>query len=115
MPPRSLDHPADPKRYSYNRYLRRWSKLRALPHYSVREILQWADAFHRRHGSWPNADSGPVRGSLYETWAKVDRALKRGIRGLEGASSLAQLLAKHRGVRNIGALPPLSVEQILEW
>jgi hypothetical protein len=115
MPPRSPDHPADPKRYSYNRYLRRWVKLKALPHYSVAEILRWADAFHRRHGKWPNAKSGPVRGSLYETWAKVNRALTRGLRGLEGGSSLALLLVEHRGVRSQAALPPLSVEQILEW
>jgi hypothetical protein len=38
-----------------------------------------------------------------------------GYRGLPGGSSLAQLLAEHRGVRNPKRLPPYTVEQILAW
>jgi hypothetical protein len=37
------------------------------------------------------------------------------LRGLEGGSSLAKLLAKERGVRNVCDLPPLSEAQILAW
>ena len=36
-------------------------------------------------------------------------------RGLPGGSSLARLLAEHRGVRNFQQLPPLTEEQVLKW
>ncbi len=60
------------------------------------------------------AASGPVPGTD-ETWKIVDAALRSGLRGLPGESSLAQLLAKKRGVRNHLALPPLRPKKILVW
>jgi hypothetical protein len=45
----------------------------------------------------------------------VDNALRYGLRGLPGGSSLARLLAEGRGVRNQGALPPLTEVQVLAW
>jgi hypothetical protein len=42
-------------------------------------------------------------------------ALRAGVRTLHGGSSLARLLAEHRGVRNRKRLPPLTEEQILGW
>jgi hypothetical protein len=50
-----------------------------------------------------------------ETWATVHGALSDGRRGLPAASSLAQFLAEHRGVRNLSAPPDLSIAQILRW
>ena len=50
-----------------------------------------------------------------ENWGSVDHALKAGSRGLSGSSTLAQLLARRRGKRNLRNLPPLSVELIREW
>jgi len=41
--------------------------------------------------------------------------LRRGTRGLPGGSSVARLLEERCGVRNRKSLPPLSIEQILEW
>ena len=58
---------------------------------------------------------GGVVGARGETWLAFDRALTQGCRRLPGGSSLAQLLAEYRGVRNRGALPPLTEGQILEW
>lgn len=86
-----------------------------LPPLSIKQILAWAGAYHKRTGCWPIARSGPIRGSSGETWCGVDAALRAGCRGLRGGSSLARLLAKHRRVRNLCALPPLTIEQILEW
>lgn len=54
-------------------------------------------------------------GQLGEKWRNINSSLQMGIRGLPGDSSLAQLLAEKRGVRNIQALPELTVEQILKW
>jgi hypothetical protein len=45
----------------------------------------------------------------------VHEALLNGRRGLPGGSSLAMLLAEHRGVRNKGQLPHLKKRQILAW
>ena len=52
---------------------------------------------------------------LGTTWRQVDNALRLGLRGLPGGSSLAQLLAEQRGYRNIKGLAPLSEELILRW
>ena len=86
-----------------------------LPKLAEANILEWADAHHERTGDWPTRESGPIEEAPGESWAKINSALKAGIRGLPGRSSLAQVLAEHRGVRNRSALPPLTIEQILGW
>jgi hypothetical protein len=43
------------------------------------------------------------------------RPRRAGLRGPRGGSSLARLLARHRGVRNRANLPRLTVRQILAW
>ena len=65
--------------------------------WTIPEILAWADAYHRRTGKWPRTTSGPVVGASRGTWCAIDRALRRGSRGLPGGSSLAALLIEHRG------------------
>ncbi len=89
--------------------------LRRRPAFSLTGILAWADAFHQRTGRWPKRHSGPVSESPGDTWARVDKALQEGFRGLTGPSSLARLLAEQRGVRNRVALLPFTQEQILAW
>ncbi len=90
---------------------------KGLPHLTVRQILRWADAFHATHRAWPQPKTKPggIPGTNGETWLAVDTALRVGQRGLPGGSSLPQILADHRGVRNIADLPPLPVEQVLAW
>lgn len=96
---------------------RRPRRLRAKPKppLSTPQILAWADAFFARKGRWPIARDGRIREARDGTWRSVDRALRRGARGLTPGSSLARLLCQHRGVRNRSALPPHSVKQILAW
>src|SRR5262249_33555487 len=86
-----------------------------LPELTVEQILVWADAHQQRTGAWPKADSGPVLDAHGEKWANIDCALAQGLRVLPGGSSLAKLLAEHRGVRNRKDLPRVTVEQILAW
>jgi hypothetical protein len=86
-----------------------------LPHFSPEQILAWADAFHDRHGKWPNSDSGAIAGAPGETWGAVETALVDGLRGLDGGSSLARFLARHPGVRNLRQLPRLSYRKIVAW
>ncbi len=72
--------------------------VRPTKHLPIEQILAWADAWHTWYGNWPTATSGPIPGTLGETWARVDMALRRGGRGLPGGSSLLRLLAEARGV-----------------
>ena len=82
--------------------------------FTEKRILKWADDFFRREGRWPVQKSGQIDGGK-ETWAAVNAALSRGLRGLAGGSSLARLLAAHRGKRIHQDLPPLRKKQILQW
>jgi len=81
---------------------------------SIEQILAWADAHKAETGDWPNRESGPVNGTD-ETWGAINASLSLGSRGLRGRSSLAKLLAEHRGVRNKKDLPTLTIDQILAW
>jgi hypothetical protein len=82
---------------------------------SVREILQWADAYRELTGQWPRVNSGEIPGTHGENWRDVNLALRQGLRTLPKGPSLAQLFAKERGARDPANLPALSIEQILQW
>lgn len=86
-----------------------------LPHFNEPRILEWADAAVDKEGSWPTLESGPIPESPGDTWYAVDKALRNGNRGLPGGSSLAQLLAKHRNVRNPSSPPRLAPKPVLVW
>ena len=96
-------------------YLRTVRSITPLPPLTEEQILQWADAHHKETGGWPKVNSGDVLGAPGHKWMNIHTALYEGKRGLPGGSSLAQLLAERRGLRNIGGLPPLTLEQILQW
>jgi hypothetical protein len=98
-----------PKKRRIRRLERRCSPL------PVEQILDWADRFGARHGSWPNSGDGRISYDLSLTWNGVNEALRQGYRGLPGGSSMAQLLAEHRGHRNVARLPDLTVPQMLVW
>ncbi|MFI5460626.1 MAG: hypothetical protein ACHRXM_34865 [Isosphaerales bacterium] len=85
------------------------------PPLTIPGILRWADAHHERHGTWPKSQSGPIPEATGETWLRVHYSLVQGNRGLPGGSSLPRLLARKRGVRNLGDLVPFTVERILAW
>jgi hypothetical protein len=89
--------------------------LHDLPSLSYRKIVALADAHRERTGSWPNVNSGAVEGAPGERWDLIDNALRLGLRGLPGGSSLARLLARKRGVRNPMGLPALDLGQLALW
>jgi hypothetical protein len=82
---------------------------------TVAQILAWADAFHERTGKWPGTQSGPIPDSSGEKWKTVNGSLYKGLRGLPQGLTLGDLLHKHRGVRNIRGLPPLTRSLVLKW
>jgi hypothetical protein len=82
---------------------------------TVRLLLRWADEHHATTGHWPHLRSGPVLGAPGEHWKAIDTALRLGVRGLPGGSSLAVLLAQRRGARNRAKPPRLSLKKIRRW
>ena len=79
--------------------------------FTVKQILASADAHHERTGKWPTQASGVVHDAPGETWKNIDKALRAGLRGLPGGSSLSKLLVAH-GRKE--AKDDLTVKQILE-
>jgi Sigma-70, region 4 len=61
-------------------------------------VMRWARAHRRRVGAWPTRASGPVAEAPEVTWAEIDRALRKGTRGLPGGDTLAKLLRREVGV-----------------
>ncbi|MDA1050197.1 MAG: hypothetical protein O3C40_06920 [Planctomycetota bacterium] len=88
--------------------------IKDLPPLTTEQILVWADEHRAATGDWPQRTSGKVTGTD-ENWSIINNALQQGIRGIPGGSSLAKLLAEHRGTRNHLDLAPLTIEQILVW
>src|SRR5437764_14580924 len=82
---------------------------------TIAQILAWADAFHARCGRWPGVLDGPVADGVGLKWAGVNSALVQGSCGLDGGTTLSQLLVEQRGHRNIKRLPPLTEAAILAW
>jgi len=86
---------------------------------TVEQVLAWADAHHAAHGTWPDVRSmsgaGPVDGAPGEWWKAINYALALGLRGLPGDSSLAELLAEHRGAPPLDMRPEAVAEKIWVW
>jgi hypothetical protein len=85
------------------------------PELTIQRILELADAYHAQTGDWPTAYSGRIFEDRELSWRRIDNALRLGLRGLPGRDSLAQLLARERGVRNVGDLSGLTENLILSW
>ena len=85
------------------------------PSLYISQILEWADAHFARMGRWPTRQSGFIRGTVNDTWMKIDSALLNGYRGLRRGSTLALLLMEHRGLHHPHHLPDLTEKQILQW
>jgi hypothetical protein len=65
------------------------------PHLSVEQVLSWAKAHRSRTGRWPAVLTGAIPEAPGESWNAIEKALRKGGRGLPGGLTLARLL---RGV-----------------
>ncbi len=79
------------------------------------QILAWADAHHRQAGKWPTHESGPITEAPDDTWYAINAALRKGLRGLPGGSSVTQLLVTRRQLRSKHYSPRLTIPQVLAW
>ena len=82
---------------------------------ALAEILEWADAYHERTGTWPDSESGVIPESPGDDWSDVQHALVWGGRGLDGDSSILKLLAEQRRVTHKLHSPELTFPLILSW
>ncbi|MCH8823557.1 MAG: hypothetical protein IH984_08630 [Planctomycetes bacterium] len=83
---------------------------------TINQILQWADAHNIRTGKWPISRSGPIYEQPERTWEAINSALAKGGCNLPGGDSLAQVLARRRGVKfTRRSWPELTRAQILKW
>src|SRR5262249_29081958 len=80
---------------------------------TIKQILAWADAYHRRHGEWPYSAAGRIPGTISETWAGVAGALMSASRGLTRKTTLPRLLAEERGV--YWRRRTLTVDAVFKW
>ncbi len=88
----------------------------SLPDFTEEQILQWADAHFARTGNWPGCNSlEPIPECPAENWRKVNNALRLGLRGMPGDSSVTILLADRRGKRHPFQTRRFTEEHILEW
>ncbi len=113
-----LGHRGLPGGSSLSRLLARERGVRKrnyLPPLRVSHVLRWAKAHFDRFGTWPKRYSGTIADAPQETWEGIDAALRHGLRGLPGGSSVARLLAQRLGVRNKASLRPLSNTRVLRW
>ncbi len=103
---------------SLARFLRsKRAELRG-PAVTEKQILFWADAYCKRMGSYPNAQSGPIPEAPGENWRLLDCALEDGTRSLPGGSSLRQLLVAARrpeARRRPMKRRRLALGEVLEW
>jgi len=81
-------------------------------HFSIRQILAWAQDFWAQTGRLPTPHSGDIPGAGGISWQTLDTALREGRGGLPGGSSLFHLLTGERGLH---PETPLTSEQILTW
>jgi len=79
---------------------------------TIETILAWANRFHAKTGKWPRTSSGRIAGRR-ETWEAIDLALRKGLQGLPGGSSLSMLLHGPRNLRR--RKPLLTADVIFGW
>lgn len=63
---------------------------------TMKQIMAWAKAFRRKTGIWPHAAAGRVAGEDGLIWANIDAALRGGLRGLPGGTSLSRLFGRKK-------------------
>jgi hypothetical protein len=93
---------------------RRVRNIQDLPPLSVEWILARGHGHHGRTGEWPTAKSGQLADAPGETWANIDQALAKGLRGLPGGLSLAKLRAKYHLLRNVESAENYKAEYKLQ-
>ena len=87
------------KRHRKKRRIRRTSR----PTLTEDMIWVWMKAHHIRTGKWPSAAAGKIANAPGEKWGPLNAALRDGLRGLPGGSSVKKLRVKRLAFETAGA------------
>lgn len=79
------------------------------------QVVEWADAYRRRHGRWPHYRSGSVDGVPGLTWGRINAYLSVPRRGRAGGQTLAKLLQARRGESGKTTHPAFKLSEIVAW
>jgi hypothetical protein len=82
---------------------------------TLEQIWAWGKAHRAATGAWPRSRSGAVAGVPGETWVNINFALYRGLRGLPGGMSLAQLFGRVPHCPMTRGCTPFRIREILAW
>ena len=80
----------------------------------IEQVLTLMREHLGRTGAIPTRRSGPIEGLPGLTWLLLDVALRDGRIDGTGKTSLPRLAAEHFDHRNVGELPPLTINLILD-
>ena len=80
----------------------------------IEQVLTLMREHLERAGTIPTRRSGPIEGLSGWTWVMLDVALRDGRIDGTGKTSLPRLAAEHFDHRNVGELPPLTIDLILD-
>lgn len=91
----------------------------ASSHLEETQIIDWAKQHIAAYGKKPGKHTGIVEFAEGEhkgvTWAAIDIALKKGMRGLPGKSCLVKLIKEKLGIRSYHNPPALPTQLIIDW
>lgn len=83
------------------------------------QIIDWVKKHIEQYGKKPGKHTGAVEFAEGEhkgiTWAAIDIALKKGLRGLPGKSCLVKLIKEKLGIRSYHNPPALPTQLIIDW
>jgi len=82
---------------------------------TYKQIRGWANEHRRRTGAFPSVLDGPIVGTNDQSWARINTALREGLRGLPGGNSLSQLLGRRAGTIRRTYKSRITIAQIEQW
>jgi hypothetical protein len=87
----------------------------ARKHVKARQIVAWAWAHLKTHGTWPHERSGAIPNSGGATWGSIYNSLRFGNFALRRRRAIERLVAKKRLPNGLEKPADLSIAQILRW
>ena len=93
-------------------------KVTRRPCFTVHLLSIWCAVYFRKHGKYPTKTSGLIETiDTYAgtTWNDINNALRYGLRGIAGGSSLSNFIQQEFDKRNKKRLPELTEKMIIAW
>jgi len=82
---------------------------------SSETIVEWIKLFHDKYGEYPKFNDSRRIPEMDLSWCAIDASLKRGQNGLPGGDSVANMIYRYFGKKNIKNLHNLYIDEIVDW